>query len=75
MILMKKSGFEYVINSNVTTLCIYSRLLTAFELKLIRIYGTPTLDILLYGDPSLSHEINQTIFHHVHRYILTTQRF
>ena len=41
----------------------------------IRIYGTPTLDILLYGDPSLSHEINQTIFHHVHRYILTTQRF
>ena len=28
----------------------------------MRLYGMPTLDILLYVDPSLSQEINQTIF-------------
>ena len=26
--------------------------------------------LLLYGDPLLSNEINQSIFHHVHKYIL-----
>ena len=41
----------------------------------IRLYRTPTLNLLLYGDPLLSNEINQSIFHHVHKYILATQRF
>ena len=41
----------------------------------IRLYRTPTLYLWLYGDPLLSNKINQSIFHHVHRYILATQRF
>ena len=41
----------------------------------IRLYRTPTLNLLLYGDPLLSNEINQSIFHHVHKYILATQGF
>ena len=47
----------------------------AILLNEIRFYRVPTLDLLLYGDLSLSYEINVNIFHHVHKYIIATQRF
>ena len=39
------------------------------------IYHTPTLNLLLNGDPSLSNAINEDIFEHVHEYILDSKRF
>ena len=44
-------------------------------LNSIRIHQTPTLDIILHGDDSLSIEINQRIFAHVHKYIIESRRF
>ena len=45
----------------------------------VAIYYTPTLNILLNGDPSLSKAINEDIFKHVreniHEYILDSKRF
>ena len=38
-------------------------------------YYTPSLRLLLYGDPSLSQEINRDIFDHVHKFIIDTKRF
>ena len=38
-------------------------------------YHTPTLNLLLNGDPSLSKAINEDSFEHVHEYILDSKRF
>ena len=38
-------------------------------LNSVAIYHTPTLNLLLNGDPSLSKAINEDIFKHVHEYI------
>ena len=38
-------------------------------------YQTPTLSILLYGDTTLSNEINRSIFEIVQKFILQTKRF
>ena len=35
----------------------------------------PSLNVLLYGDPALSLEINREVFQAVHKYISTTERF
>ena len=39
------------------------------------IYHTPTLNLFLNGDPSLSKAINEDIFKHVHEYILDSKCF
>ncbi|MCG8113681.1 MAG: reverse transcriptase domain-containing protein [Candidatus Thiodiazotropha taylori] len=44
-------------------------------LNFIRIHQTPTLDIILHGDTSLSLETNQRIFAYVHKYIIDSRRF
>ena len=44
-------------------------------LNSVAIYQTPTLDLLLNGDPSLSKAINEDIFKHEHEYILDSKRF
>ena len=44
-------------------------------LNAIARYTTPTLNLLLYGDPSLSYETNTAIFENVHKYIIDTKRF
>ncbi|MCG8032736.1 MAG: hypothetical protein JAZ03_11255 [Candidatus Thiodiazotropha taylori] len=41
----------------------------------VSIHQTPTLKLLLYGDPALSRNDNEIIFRHVHEYILNTKRF
>ena len=38
-------------------------------------FQTPSLSLLLFGDISLSLEINKTIFENVHRFIMKTKRF
>ena len=38
-------------------------------------YCTPTLNVLLQGDPSLSDAINESIFQHVHNFITDSKRF
>lgn len=38
-------------------------------------HQTPTLSILLYGDTTLSYEINKNIFENVQKFILQTKRF
>ena len=38
-------------------------------------YATPTLNLLLYGDSSLSFQTNTAIFKNVHRYIINTKHF
>ncbi|MCG7879453.1 MAG: reverse transcriptase domain-containing protein [Candidatus Thiodiazotropha taylori] len=52
----------------------YQRQRTEFLNEIAR-YATPTLSLFLYGDPSLSYEINATIFKNVHKYITDTKRF
>ena len=52
----------------------YQRQRTIF-LNSVAIYHTPTLNLLLNGDPSLAKEINEDIFKHVHEYILDSKRF
>ena len=52
----------------------YQRQRTIF-LNSVAIYHTPTLNLLLNGDPSLSKAINAGIFKHVHEYILDSKRF
>ena len=44
-------------------------------LNAIARYTTPTLNLLLYGDSSLSYETNTAIFENVHKYIIDTKRF
>ncbi|MCG8113685.1 MAG: reverse transcriptase family protein [Candidatus Thiodiazotropha taylori] len=44
-------------------------------LNAVSIHHTPTLNLLLYGDPALSRNSNENIFRHVHEYILNTKRF
>lgn len=38
-------------------------------------YHIPSLQLLLYGDSSLSYETNKNIFERVHKFILDTKRF
>ena len=38
-------------------------------------FQTPSLSLLLFGDISLSLEMNKTIFENVHRFIMKTKRF
>ena len=38
-------------------------------------YCTPTLNVLLQGGPSLSDAINESIFQHVHTFIIDSERF
>ena len=38
-------------------------------------YCTPTLHVFLHGDPSMSEAINESIFKHVHDFIIDSKRF
>ena len=38
-------------------------------------FQTPSLSLLLFGDISVSLEINKTIFENVHMFIMKTKRF
>ncbi|MCG8047724.1 MAG: reverse transcriptase domain-containing protein [Candidatus Thiodiazotropha endolucinida] len=44
-------------------------------LNAVSLHHTPTLKLLLYGEPALSRNSNENIFRHVHDYILNTRRF
>ena len=44
-------------------------------MNIVSQYLTPSLSILLYGNNSLSYEINTIIFEKVHKFILDSRRF
>ena len=44
-------------------------------MNIVSQYQTPSLTILLYGNNSLSYEINTIIFEKVHKFILDSKRF
>ena len=44
-------------------------------LNVVSTYHRPTLDLLLYGESSLSYDVNMLIFENIHRYILNCKRF
>ena len=44
-------------------------------LNIVSRFQKPSLDLLLYGDPSLTYDTNITIFDTVHQYILNSKRF
>ena len=41
----------------------------------VTMYKAPSLDLFLYGDSSLSLEVNTYIFEHVHKFIFDTKCF
>ena len=44
-------------------------------LNVVSTYHRPTLDLLLYGESSLSYDINMIICENIHRFILKCKRF
>ena len=44
-------------------------------INVVSLYLNPSLNLLLYGDSSLSNEVNKIIFENVHKYIINTHRF
>ena len=44
-------------------------------LNVVSTYHRPTLDLLLYGESSLSYDVNMLIFENIHRFILNCKRF
>ena len=44
-------------------------------LNVVSTYHRPTLDLLLYGESSLSYDVNMVIFENIHRFILNCKRF
>ena len=55
--------------------CNFNQRQRTILLNSVAIHHTPTLNLLLNGDPSLSKAINEDIFKHVHEYILDSKRF
>ena len=44
-------------------------------LNVVFTYHRPTLDLLLYGESSLSYDVNMIIFENIHRFIWNCKRF
>ena len=44
-------------------------------LNVVSTYDRPTLDLLLYGESSLSYDVNMIIFENIHRFIWNCKRF
>ena len=44
-------------------------------LNVVSTYHRPTLGLLLYGESSLSYDVNMIIFENIHRFILNCKRF
>ena len=56
-------------------LCLYYRQHRNALLNVVSTYYRPTLDVLLYGESSLSYDVNMMIFENIHRFILNCKRF
>ena len=55
--------------------CRFYKALHILLLNSVKICQTPSLNLLLYGDSTLSQMTNNLIFEHVHTFILETERF
>ena len=55
--------------------CLFYEAPRVLLLNSVVIYQTPSINLLLYGNTTLSQTTNNLIFKHVHKFILETKRF
>ena len=72
----RKNKTFFEINEDMKQILLMLKVQVLFKLlNAVLQFQTPSPNLLLFGDISLSLEINKTIFENVYRFIMKTKRF